>query len=200
MLGSLFNKVAGLQESRKQNRSKQKHALNKCYFFGIRILKTLNFRKPIENICRQEIFINKNSLVTMQCFINSLFNHAPIIWVFWNKTNYHKMQKIHWRSLNVVYNHEEPYDELLMIKNKVSAHQRYLRGLPMEVFSSLSLQPAGTDELFECAWPIYGVGTQSVNNITPDFMWSNFAFRYVATNIRNGPTLKLPKVNSIYMS
>ena len=38
-----------------------------------------------------------------------------------------------------------------MIKNKVSAHQRYLRGLPMEVFSSLSLQPAGTDELFECA-------------------------------------------------
>ena len=157
MLGSLFNKVAGLQESRKQNRSKQKHGLNKCYFFGIRILKTLNFRKPIENICRQEIFINKNSLVTMQCFINSLFNHAPIIWVFWNKTNYHKMQKIHWRSLKVVYNHEEPYDELLMIKNKVSAHQRYLRGLPMEVFSSLSLQPAGTDELFECAWPIYGL-------------------------------------------
>ena len=37
VLGSLFNKVAGLQESRKQNRSKQKHALNKCYFFGIRI-------------------------------------------------------------------------------------------------------------------------------------------------------------------
>ena len=57
-------------------------------------------------------------------FINSQFNYAPLVWMFWRKKQYLKIQKIHQKALKVVYNSNKNYDELLQDDNEVSIHQR----------------------------------------------------------------------------
>ena len=61
---------------------------------------------------------------------------------FAEKKQYLKIQKIHCKSLKVVYNSNKNYNELLRDNNEVSIHQSHLRALICAVFKSLnSLSP-----------------------------------------------------------
>ena len=91
--------------------------------------------------------------------------------MFCRKKQYLKIQKIHRKALKVVYNSKKNYDELLRINNEVSVHPSHLRALICEVFKSL-------------------------NNLNPEFMWSNFVFKNITYNIRKGPLLRLPAAKS----
>ena len=91
--------------------------------------------------------------------------------MFYRKKHYLKIQKIHHKTLKVVYNSNKNYDELLRDNNEFSIHQRHLRALIYEVFKSL-------------------------NNLTPEFMWSYFVFKNITYSIRNGPLRRLPSAKS----
>ena len=51
---------------------------------------------------------------------------------FCRKTVYSKIEKIHLKTLNVIYESNDTYGNLLLQSNMVSAHQRYLRFLVTE--------------------------------------------------------------------
>ena len=56
--------------------------------------------------------------------IDSRFNYAPLIWMFCRKVLYLKMQKIHHKTLKVIYQSNKTYDKLLELSETVSIHQR----------------------------------------------------------------------------
>ena len=91
--------------------------------------------------------------------------------MFCRKKQYLKIQKIHHKALKVVYNSNKNYDELPRDNNEVSIDQSYLCTLICEVFKSLY-------------------------NLSPEFMWSCFAFKDIMYNIRKGPLLRLPAAKS----
>ena len=72
--------------------------------------------------------------------------------MFAGKLSIAKICKIHFRTLQSVYNnYDKSYQDLLNFSNDVSIHQRHLPFLAIEVFKSLM-------------------------NINPEFMWEFFHF------------------------
>ena len=72
-------------------------------------------------------------------FINSQFYYALLNWMFVGKLLISRVQKIHFRSLQVVHNtYDTTYDELLSMNSDVSIHLRHLRFLVTELFKSVN--------------------------------------------------------------
>ena len=65
-------------------------------------------------------------------FIDCQFNYAPLIWMFYPKTAYLKMQKIRHKTLKVIYQSDSSYDGLVQLRNSVSLHQGHLQFLLTE--------------------------------------------------------------------
>ena len=79
--------------------------------------------------------------------------------MFAGKSSMTKICKIHYRTLQIVYdNYDKSYHDLLNFSNDVSIHQRHLRFLPFEVYKSLM-------------------------NINPEFMWEFFNKNPVQYNL-----------------
>ena len=96
--------------------------------------------------------------------------------MFCHKTTYLKMQKIHHKTLKVIYQSEASYDDLLQLSNNVPLHQRQLRLLLTEIY-------------------------ESIGALNPQFMWSYFKYREVPYNLRRGPVLFIPPARSkIYIT
>ena len=87
------------------------------------------------------------------------------------KSIYFKMQKNHDKTLRVIYQSDESYENLLNVDNSVSLHQRHLRILVTEIFKGVSKK-------------------------NPNFMWSYFSSKNVSYNLRKGPSLLLPSAKS----
>ena len=111
---------------------------NEVILLGITIDNKLVFKKHIENLCRTAQYklhaltrIRKyltldKAILLGNTFINSQLNYARIIWMFCRKTLYHKIEKNHHRTLKVIYQSEESYQNLLLESNSVSIHQRHM--------------------------------------------------------------------------
>ena len=67
-------------------------------------------------------------------FIDSQFNYAPLIWMFCRKEFYLIMQKIHYKTLKVIYQSNKTYEELLELSETVSIHQQHLGFLVTELY------------------------------------------------------------------
>ena len=93
--------------------------------------------------------------------------------MFCRKTLYHKIEKIHHRTLKVIYQSEESYENLLLESSSVSIHQRHLRFLVTEIY-------------------------KSTTQINPEFMWPYFTYKNISYNLRKGPILYLPSTHSTY--
>ena len=115
---------------------------------GITIDKALRFKKHIENLCRtaqyklhalrrirKYLTLDKVKLLA-NAFIDSQFNYAPLVWMFYHKATYLKMQNIHHKSLKVIYQPDASYDNLLQLSNSMSLDQRHLRFLQTEIHKS----------------------------------------------------------------
>ena len=150
----------------------------------ITIDKKLTF-KHVENLCRKAQYklhalrrirkfltIQKAKMLGI-AFIDSQFNYAPLLWMFCRKTLYSKIEKIHHRTLKVMYQSNDTYENLLLQSNTVSVHQRHLRFLMIEIYKSIS-------------------------QLNPQFMWSFFTHKDILYNLRKGPILGLPKAHSFY--
>ena len=116
---------------------------------GVMIDKNLTFKKHIDNLVRKaqyklhalrrirKFLTIEKAKILGNAFIDSQFNYAPLIWMFCRKTLYSKIEKIHHRTLKVVYGIDGSYNNLLLRSNSVSIHQRHLRFLVTEIFKSI---------------------------------------------------------------
>ena len=149
---------------------------------GITIDKALNFKKHTENLCltahyklhalrriRKYLTLNKAKL--LNAFTDSQFNYTPLIWMLCHKAPYLKMQKIHHKSLKVIYQSDFSYDDILQLSNSLSLHQRHLGFLLTEI-------------------------CKSTGTLNSQFMWSYFKYRKVPYNLRRDPLLFIPPARS----
>ena len=91
--------------------------------------------------------------------------------MFCRKRLYLKMQKIHNKTLKVIYQSNKTYEELLELSETVSIHQRHLRFLVTKVYKSTSyLNP-------KCSF---------------------FTHKEIPYNLRKGQVLSLPPSRSTY--
>ena len=117
---------------------------------GLTIDKELNFSKHIDKLCcnaqyklhalgriRKYLSLEKAKMLG-NAFIDSQFNYAPLIWMFCRKGLHLKIQKIHHKTLKVIYQSNNTYKELLELSETVSIHQGHLRFLVTEVYKSTS--------------------------------------------------------------
>ena len=108
---------------------------------GIAIDKKLTFKQHVENLCqkaqykhhalkriRKFLTIEKAKMLG-NAFIDSQFNYTPLLWMFCMKTVYSKIEKIHHKTLKVIYESNDTYGNLLLQSNTVSLHQSHLRFL-----------------------------------------------------------------------
>ena len=93
--------------------------------------------------------------------------------MFCRKTLYPKIEKIHHRTLKVVYGIDDSYNNLLLSSNSVSFHQRHLQFLVIKIFKNIS-------------------------QINPEFLWSFFKPKALSYYLRKGPILNLPKTQSTF--
>ena len=152
---------------------------------GITIDKKLTFKQHIENLCRKAQYklhasrrigmflTTEKAKILDNAFIDSQFNYAPLLWMFCRKTLYSKIEKIHHKTLKVIYESNDTYDNLLLQSNMVSVHQGHLRFLMTEIYKSIS-------------------------QLNPEFMWSYFTHKGMPYNLQKGPFLGLPKAHSFY--
>ena len=89
------------------------------------------------------------------------------------KALYHKIEKIHYRTLQAVYHSEESYENLLLKSSSVSVHQKHLGFLVTEIY-------------------------KSTIQINPEFIWPYFTYNTITYKLRKGPILYLPSTNSTY--
>ena len=178
------------------DKSHHKHILNinsvkveasdDILLLGIIIDKKLTFKQHIQNLCRKaqyklhalrrirNLLIIEKAKILGNAFIDSQFNYAPLLWMFCRKTLYSKMEKIHHKTLKIIYESNDTYDNLLLQSSMVSVHQGHLRFLMTEIYKTIS-------------------------QLNPEFMWSYFKHKDMSYNLRKGPILGLPKTHSFYV-
>ena len=101
---------------------------------GLTIDKELNFSKHIDKLCRNAQYklhalrrIRKylsleKAKMLGNAFIDSQFNYASLLWMLCRKGLYLKMQKIHHKTLKVIYQPNKTYEDLLELSETVSIH------------------------------------------------------------------------------
>ena len=158
---------------------------NEVILLGIIIDNKLVFKKHIENLCRTaqyklHVLTRIRKYVTLDktillgnTSINSQFNYIPLICMLCRKTFYHKIEKIHHRTLKVIYQSEESYENPLLESSSVSIHQRHLRFLVTETY-------------------------KSAKQINPEFIWPYYTYSNISYNLRKGPILYLASTYSTY--
>ena len=144
---------------------------------GITIDKKLTFKQHVENLCRKaqykrhalrrirKFLIIKKAKILGNTFIDSQFYYAPLLEMFCRKILY---SKIHYKTLKVIYESNDPKDNLLLQSKMVSVHQRHLKFLMTKIYKSIS-------------------------QLKPEFTWSYFTHKDMPYNLRKGPILGLPK-------
>ena len=114
---------------------------------GITIDNKLNFNEHIANISKkanqklqalariaQYLDSHKLKLI-MKTFIESQFNYCPLTWMFCSRRLNNKINKLHERSLRIVY--KKPtlnFQELLELDNSFCIHHKNLQKLATEMF------------------------------------------------------------------
>ena len=151
---------------------------------GLTIDHKLKFDAHIDKLCKTARFklhalrrIRKfltleQVKVLANSFVNTQFRYAPLIWMFTSKNSMLKANKIHWRTLRVLYDdYKSTYEELLASHKDISIHQKHLKHLAIEVCKSLT-------------------------NLNLEFMWSFFKNKSIPYSFRNGNICILPPAQS----
>ena len=108
--------------------------------------------RKINALARIAPFININKrCILMNLFFRSQSNYCPLIWMCHNRTNNRKINRLHERSLRIIYNDKQSsFIELLEKDNSVSIHQRNLQVIAIEMFKvSNGLLPVLMNDIFK---------------------------------------------------
>ena len=91
-----------------------------------KLCKTARFKLHASRRIRKFLRLEPSNLLA-NSFINTQYGYAPLIWMFTSKNSMLKINKIHRRTLHLVYdNYNSTYEELLASHNDISIHQEHL--------------------------------------------------------------------------
>ena len=136
----------------------------KVKLLGIYIDNRLNFDYHISQLCKKagkklhaltRVFnymnISQRKLIA-NAFIMSQFSYFPLIWMFHNRAKKHRINRIHERTLRLIYpnQHQLTFKELLEKNKTVSMDQRNLQTLAIEIYKAKNkISPEFVNSLFE---------------------------------------------------
>ena len=151
---------------------------------GISIDSKLSFSGHISSLCRKagyrvrslnriRSFLQKKQLALLfNSFILSVFNYAPILWMFCSKASYREINTIHKRALRAVcQDFSSSYEVLLQNQGFKCIHEIHLCFILCEVYKTL-------------------------HNLNPPFMQTLFRAKSVRYTLRNQNLLSLPSAKS----
>ena len=92
---------------------------------------------------------SKRKLI-MNAFITSQFGYCPLVWMFHSREMNNRINRIHERSLRIVYkNKQSTFQELLDRDKSVSVHHSNIRKLAIEIFKvKNNLSPEILNDVF----------------------------------------------------
>ena len=78
--------------------------------------------------------------ILMNVFFRSQFNYCPLIWMCYNRSLNHKINRLHERSLRIIFysGKKSSSDELLDKDESVSIHHQNIQKLGIEMFKVLN--------------------------------------------------------------
>ena len=129
---------------------------------GIKIDGKLKFDKHVESLCntasqkvnalaRIASYMNfSQRKLIMNSFITSQFGYCPLVWMFHSRSLNHRINRIHERSLRIIYkDYKSSFQKLLERDNSVTIHQRNLQSLAIEIFKAKNnLAPEIVKDIF----------------------------------------------------
>ena len=122
---------------------------------GVVIDQKLNFKQHLDTVCRKAsqklhalarastYMPKEKTRMVMRAFIMSQFSYCPQIWMFYDRRVNTRINYIHERALRIAYqDRTSAFEELLIIDNSVSIHQRNLQLLVTEIYRTrMNLNP-----------------------------------------------------------
>ena len=164
--------------------NKQIKCKREVKLLGITIDEKLIFTKHIANICslannrlraltRIRRYLSKEQTKYLsEAYIISTFKYCPLIWMFCNKTSNNQINKIHKRSLRLIYEMQDAnFEDLLLKDNSWSVHESNIHTLLIEIY-------------------------KSINNLSPPIMKNFFDLKNTQYDLQNKQLLKLPETNT----
>ena len=130
-------------------------------FSGVTLDSSLNLKEHILCLCKNAnrklhalsrvckyMTLNKRRIL-MKSFI-SQFNYCPLIWMMHSRGFNNKINQIHERALQIVYDdYSSTFQDLLNKNKSVTIHQRNLQQLAIEIFKvKITIAPITMNELF----------------------------------------------------
>ena len=99
----------------------------------------------------------------MKAFIISQFNYRPLIWMFHNRALNNRINKIHERTLRLVYQNKNlSFSELLELDSAVTIHERNLQVLVTEIFKvKNNLSPEIMKQVSDFQEPYYNLRSET---------------------------------------
>ena len=100
----------------------------------------------------------------MNAFITSQFSYCPLVWMLHSRTMNNKINKIHEKTLRLVYKDEKnlSLDDLLKKDKSVSIHQRNLQILATETYKARTdLGPEIMKDIFHSVQKPYNLRNDS---------------------------------------
>ena len=122
----------------------------------------LKFSNHIQNICKRAtrklnvlstivpyIDISRRKIL-MNAFFKWQFNYCSLIWMCYNRSLNHKINRLHERCLRIIYSDKKSsFDELLDKDESVSIHHQNIQKLGIEMFKVLNGEnPQIVNEIF----------------------------------------------------
>ena len=131
---------------------------------GVKIDNMLTFDKHVSELCNkasqklhalsrvsQYMSADQRKLV-MRAFISSQFGYCPLVWMFHSRKLNNRINKIHERSLRIVYNDKvSSFQKLLANDNSYTIHERNIQALAIEIYKVVNgLSP----EIMKLVFPL----------------------------------------------
>ena len=88
----------------------------------------------------------------MHAFISSQFGYCPLVWMFHSRNLNNRINKIHERSLRIVYNDKiSSFEELRNRDNSFTIHERNIQALAIELYKVVN---GLTPEIMKLVFPL----------------------------------------------
>ena len=86
----------------------------------------------------------------MKTFIQSQFGYCPLVWMFCSRTINARINRIHERSLRIVYNdYDSTFSELLTTDKSFTIHHRNIQTLAIEIYKVINdISPVIMKDIF----------------------------------------------------